>query len=60
MGGVALSGGRGGVGGALLGVAVLIVVGNLVILLGLPIDVQLSIKGVIIIGAAALYRTKLV
>jgi ribose/xylose/arabinose/galactoside ABC-type transport system permease subunit len=60
MGGVALSGGRGGVGGALLGVAVLIVVGNLVILLGLPIDVQLVIKGVIIIGAAALYRTKLV
>jgi ribose/xylose/arabinose/galactoside ABC-type transport system permease subunit len=44
----------------LLGVAVLIVVGNLVILLGLPIDVQLIIKGVIIIGAAALYRTKLV
>ncbi len=60
MGGVALSGGRGGVGGALLGVAVLIVVGNLVILLGLPIDVQLIIKGVIIIGAAAIYRTKLV
>jgi ribose transport system permease protein len=60
MGGVALSGGRGGVGGALLGVAVLIVVGNLVILLGLPIDVQLIIKGVIIIGAAAIYRTKLI
>jgi ribose transport system permease protein len=44
----------------LLGVAVLIVVGNLVILLGLPIDVQLIIKGVIIISAAAVYRTKLV
>jgi ribose transport system permease protein/inositol transport system permease protein len=60
MGGVALSGGRGGVGGALLGVAVLIVVGNLVILLGLPVDIQLIIKGVIIIGAAAFYRTKLI
>jgi ribose/xylose/arabinose/galactoside ABC-type transport system permease subunit len=60
MGGVALSGGRGGVGGALLGVAVLIVVSNLVILLGLPVDVQLIIKGVIIIGAAAFYQTKLI
>jgi ribose transport system permease protein/inositol transport system permease protein len=60
MGGVALSGGRGSVGGALLGVAVLIVVSNLVILLGLPVDAQLIIKGVIIIGAAAFYRTKLI
>jgi ribose/xylose/arabinose/galactoside ABC-type transport system permease subunit len=60
MGGVALSGGRGGVGGALLGVAVLIVVSNLVILLGLPVDAQLIIKGVIIIGAAAFYRAKLI
>jgi len=60
MGGVALSGGRGSIGGALLGVAVLIVVSNLVILLGLPVDAQLIIKGVIIIGAAAFYRTKLI
>jgi ribose/xylose/arabinose/galactoside ABC-type transport system permease subunit len=39
---------------------VLIVVSNLVILLGLPVDIQLIIKGVIIIGAAAFYQTKLI
>jgi ribose/xylose/arabinose/galactoside ABC-type transport system permease subunit len=59
MGGVALSGGRGSVFGALMGVAVLIVIANLVILLGLPIEAQQIIKGVIIIGAAAFYRTML-
>jgi ribose transport system permease protein/inositol transport system permease protein len=60
MGGVALSGGRGNVFAALLGVAVLVVINNLVLLLGLPIEMQLIIKGVIIIGAAAFYRTRLV
>jgi ribose/xylose/arabinose/galactoside ABC-type transport system permease subunit len=59
MGGVALSGGRGSVFGALMGVAVLIVIANLVILLGLPIEAQQIIKGDIIIGAAAFYRTRL-
>lgn len=59
MGGVALSGGRGGVIGALLGVAVLIVISNLVLLLGMPIEAQLIIKGIIIVGAAAFYRTRL-
>ncbi len=59
MGGIALSGGRGSVFGALLGVAVLIVISNLVILLGMPIEAQLIIKGIIIIGAAAVYRTRL-
>lgn len=59
MGGVALSGGRGNVFAALLGVAVLVVISNLVLLLGLPIEMQLIIKGIIIIGAAAFYRTRL-
>jgi ribose transport system permease protein len=59
MSGVALSGGRGSVFGALMGVAVLIVIANLVILLGLPIEAQQIIKGIIIIGAAAFYRTRL-
>lgn len=59
MGGVALSGGRGTILGALIGVAVLVVVNNLVLLLGFPIEMQLIIKGVIIIGAAAFYRTRL-
>ncbi len=59
MGGVALSGGRGSIFGALLGVAVLIVINNLVILLGMPIEAQLIIKGIIIVGAAAFYRARL-
>lgn len=59
MGGVALSGGRGNVFAALLGVAVLVVINNLVLLLGFPIETQLIIKGIIIIGAAAFYRTRL-
>ncbi len=60
MGGVALSGGRGNILAALLGVAVLVVINNLVLLLGFPIEMQLIIKGIIIIGAAAFYRTRLV
>ena len=56
MGGVALGGGRGGLVGALLGVAVLIVISNLVLLLGMPIEAQLIVKGIIIVGAAAFYR----
>lgn len=59
MGGVALSGGRGSIFGALMGVAVLIIINNLVILLGLPIQTQQIVKGVIIIGAAAFYRTRI-
>lgn len=58
MGGAALSGGRGTIFGALLGVVVLVVISNLVILLGFPVEAQLVIKGVIIIGAAAFYRTR--
>lgn len=60
MGGVALSGGRGSIFGALMGVAVLIVINNLVVLLGFPTEAQQIIKGVIIIGAAAFYRTRLI
>lgn len=60
MGGVALSGGRGNIFMALLGVVVLIVVNNVVILLGFPIEMQLIIKGIIIIVAAAFYRTRLI
>lgn len=59
MGGVALSGGRGTVVGALTGVVVLVVISNLVLLLGFPIELQEVIKGIIIVGAAAFYRTRL-
>jgi ribose/xylose/arabinose/galactoside ABC-type transport system permease subunit len=59
MGGVALGGGSGTVSGALLGVAILVVISNLVLLLGLPIEMQLIVKGLIIIGAAAFYRARI-
>jgi ribose transport system permease protein/inositol transport system permease protein len=55
MGGVAITGGRGNVFGALLGVVVLVVMFNAVILLGLPVQVQLILKGVIVIAASAFY-----
>jgi ribose/xylose/arabinose/galactoside ABC-type transport system permease subunit len=55
MGGIAISGGRGSVFGALLGVLILTVLFNIVILLGLPVQVQYIIKGIIIIVASAFY-----
>lgn len=58
MGGIALSGGKGGVGGALLGAAILVVLSNAVVIVGLPIHVQLVMKGLIIVLAAALYAAR--
>jgi ribose/xylose/arabinose/galactoside ABC-type transport system permease subunit len=55
MGGIALSGGKGGVPGALMGAAILVVLSNAVVIIGLPIHVQLVLKGFIIVLAAALY-----
>lgn len=55
IGGVALTGGKGTVPGALLGALVLVLLFNIVVILGLPVQAQLVVKGVIIIAAAALY-----
>jgi ribose/xylose/arabinose/galactoside ABC-type transport system permease subunit len=55
MGGIALSGGRGSIIGGLIGAAILVVVFNGVLLLGLPIQFQVIIKGLVIIIAAAFY-----
>lgn len=55
MGGVALSGGRGTILAALVGGAILIVVFNVVLLLGMPIQLQLVVKGAVIVLAAAIY-----
>lgn len=55
MGGIALSGGKGGVAGALAGAAILVLLSNAVVIVGLPIHVQLVMKGLIIVLAAALY-----
>jgi ABC-type xylose transport system permease subunit len=55
VGGVALSGGRGTILGALVGAAVIVVVANEVLLLGLPIQMQIIVKGAVIVIAAAFY-----
>jgi ribose/xylose/arabinose/galactoside ABC-type transport system permease subunit len=55
MGGVALSGGRGTIVGGLFGAAILVVVFNAVLMIGLPIEFQIIIKGLVIIVAAAFY-----
>jgi ribose/xylose/arabinose/galactoside ABC-type transport system permease subunit len=55
MGGVALSGGRGTIAGALVGASILVVVFNAALLFGLPIEFQILIKGVVIVMAAAFY-----
>ena len=56
LGGTTFQGGRGGIVGTLAGVLILVVSFNLVNILGLNFNLQLVVKGVIIIGAAALYR----
>jgi ribose/xylose/arabinose/galactoside ABC-type transport system permease subunit len=53
LGGTTFAGGRGGVGGTLAGVLVLVVALNLANVAGLPFAMQLSIKGLIIIAASA-------
>ncbi len=55
IGGVALSGGRGTILGAICGAAILVAVFNLVLLVGAPIQFQIIIKGAVIVLAAAFY-----
>jgi ribose/xylose/arabinose/galactoside ABC-type transport system permease subunit len=55
IGGVSLKGGRGTIAGALAGAAIIVVIANEVLLFGLPIQVQIIIKGAVIVIAAALY-----
>ncbi|MEM8956277.1 MAG: ABC transporter permease [Pseudomonadota bacterium] len=55
IGGIALTGGKGSLWGAAAGALILVLVFNIVIILGLPVQAQLIIKGIIIIFAAALF-----
>jgi ribose transport system permease protein len=55
VGGVVLGGGAGSMLGALLGALILVVLFNIVLILGLPVEGQLVIKGFIIILAAAVH-----
>jgi ribose/xylose/arabinose/galactoside ABC-type transport system permease subunit len=58
VGGTALEGGRGGVGGTIAGVLILAILFNLVNLLNLNVESQLVVKGVVIIVAVALYARR--
>jgi ribose transport system permease protein/inositol transport system permease protein len=58
IGGVALTGGAGTIPGALLGALVLMVLFNIVVILGLPIELQLIIKGLVIVLAAAIHMRR--
>ena len=55
LGGTTFEGGRGGIGGTIAGLLVLMVAFNLVNIVGLDYNAQLIVKGVIIIAASALY-----
>lgn len=55
MGGVALSGGRGSIAGALLGALILVMIFNVIIIMGLPVQAQFVIKGMVVIAAAAVH-----
>ncbi|QYD73565.1 ABC transporter permease [Paraburkholderia edwinii] len=58
MGGLALTGGRGSLWGGLAGAAILVVVFNIVLLIGMPVQAQIIVKGAIIIGASACYVSR--
>jgi ribose/xylose/arabinose/galactoside ABC-type transport system permease subunit len=55
VGGIVLGGGVGSVLGALLGALILLLLFNIVLILGLPVEAQLIIKGLIILAAAAVH-----
>ena len=55
LGGTTFEGGRGGVGGTLAGVLVLVIAFNIVNISGLPYHLQLVVMGLIIIAASAIY-----
>lgn len=58
IGGAALSGGKGSVPGVLLAALILVSLFNIVVILGLSIELQLLIKGTLIILAAAVYMKR--
>ena len=58
IGGTSLFGGRGGGSGTAAGVILMTILLNLVLLLGLPVEVQLVVKGLVIIGAVTVYTRR--
>jgi ribose transport system permease protein len=55
VGGTLLQGGKGSVLGTVAGVLIMVILFNLVLLLNLDEEIQRVIKGVVLIGALALY-----
>lgn len=55
IGGIALTGGKGNLWGAAAGALILVLIFNIVIILGMPVQAQMIIKGIIIIFAAAVF-----
>jgi len=56
IGGIALTGGRGSPINSVLGAIILMLTFNFVVIVGLPVQAQFVIKGLVIIAAAALFR----
>jgi ribose/xylose/arabinose/galactoside ABC-type transport system permease subunit len=57
MGGTTFEGGRGGVIGTIVGVLIVMMLYNIVLLLGLPVQMQYVVKGVVIILATSFYAS---
>lgn len=55
IGGTAFTGGRGGLLGTMAGVLLVIFLDNLMLQLGMNIEIQLIVKGLVVVGAVALY-----
>jgi ribose/xylose/arabinose/galactoside ABC-type transport system permease subunit len=55
VGGTAFVGGRGGLPGTIAGVLLIQLLSTMAILMGLDIEVQFIIKGLVILGAVTLY-----
>jgi ribose/xylose/arabinose/galactoside ABC-type transport system permease subunit len=56
LGGTSFQGGRGGIGGTIAGVLILMIAFNLVNVVGLDYHAQLIVKGLIIVAASAIYH----
>jgi ribose/xylose/arabinose/galactoside ABC-type transport system permease subunit len=57
MGGTTFEGGRGGVVGTIVGVIIVMMLFNIVLLVGLPVQAQYIVKGVVIILATSFYAS---
>jgi ribose/xylose/arabinose/galactoside ABC-type transport system permease subunit len=57
IGGTAFTGGRGTLMGTMVGVLLVEFLSSMLLILGLDIEVQLLVKGIVVIGAVALYSS---